>query len=300
MADYWKSIVSCLCTNLPVEPPLTLGSKPKYWCKHCKTFVRDTPLEKNNHEATLRHQGNLKRFLRDLHRDNETAEREKQRAKDEVARLNGAQTTSVSSHAPTPKPAAPSASALRNAAPEERRRQMTQLAEMGVAVPEDYRRENAMAGDWEMTWKSREAQAEAMKVEDDKAAINLGVRKRKVEGEELEVQREGERKRRNWGSDMKTLPGDDQDLDALLGATTTIKPREVKKEDAQVKSEELPTKSEDPPAKLEERPMKREDGLDSEVDGSEASHALTTTVQAEAGVPDVGSMFKKRKAKLKK
>ena len=31
---------------------LLIVVKPKYWCKHCKTYVRDTKLEKANHEAT--------------------------------------------------------------------------------------------------------------------------------------------------------------------------------------------------------------------------------------------------------
>ena len=298
MADYWKSIVSSLPNRASEEPELIIKCKPKYWCKHCKTFVRDTPLEKNNHEATLRHQGNLKRFLRDLHRDNETTEREKQRAKDEVARLNGAKTTSVSSYAPKPSSAAPSASTLRNGTPEERKRQMAQLAEMGVAVPEDYRRENAMAGDWEVIWKPREAQAEAVKTEDDKAAASIGVRKRKVEGEELEAQQEGERKRRNWGSDMKTLPGDDQDLDALLVAPTSVRPRGIKKEDTVVKSEEVPVKGEKSPSQAEAIPIKKEEGTDPVLNASDAS-PVPSDVKTEAEVPDVGSMFKKRKAKIK-
>ena len=49
MSEYWKST-------------------PKYWCKHCGIYVRDTKLERTNHEATGKHQGALKRFLRDLHR----------------------------------------------------------------------------------------------------------------------------------------------------------------------------------------------------------------------------------------
>ena len=57
MSEYWKST-------------------PKYWCKHCSVYVRDTKLERTNHEATGRHQGAIKRSLRDLHRNAEQQERE--------------------------------------------------------------------------------------------------------------------------------------------------------------------------------------------------------------------------------
>ncbi|MBE7181524.1 MAG: hypothetical protein INR71_10015, partial [Terriglobus roseus] len=68
----------------PVSAP-----QPKYWCKFCKTYVRDTKFERQQHDATGRHQSNIQRSLRTLHRDAERGERDKQRARDEVARLNG-------------------------------------------------------------------------------------------------------------------------------------------------------------------------------------------------------------------
>ena len=70
MSEYWKST-------------------PKYWCKHCSTFVRDTKLERANHDATAKHQNAVNRALRDLHRNHEREERDKERAKREVDRLNG-------------------------------------------------------------------------------------------------------------------------------------------------------------------------------------------------------------------
>jgi hypothetical protein len=67
---------------------LTAG-QPKYWCKFCVTFVKDTKFERQQHEATGRHQGNIQRSLRGLHREQETEQRNKARAQAEVARLNG-------------------------------------------------------------------------------------------------------------------------------------------------------------------------------------------------------------------
>ncbi len=86
MSEYWKSTVS---TSLFHVKFVLILRQPKYWCKHCKTYVRDTKLERTNHDATPKHQGNLKRFLKDLHRGHEKDEKDKERAKAEVARLNG-------------------------------------------------------------------------------------------------------------------------------------------------------------------------------------------------------------------
>ncbi|KAL8968013.1 MAG: hypothetical protein Q9183_002664 [Haloplaca sp. 2 TL-2023] len=207
-------------------------SQPKYWCKHCKTFVRDTKLEKTNHEATAKHQGNIKRFLRDLHRDHEREEREKDKAKNEVERLNGvvsgtgaaAKTGPWNNHNRT---AISSASGPREATPAERRAQMMKLAEMGVAVPEDFRRETAMAGDWQ-TLSERPVWSRAKKEEDHDdfkgfkpdSTLNVGIRKRKIEGEEEAEEIGPTVIRKGWGSTVKRYPGcnadSKDDLDVLL------------------------------------------------------------------------------------
>ena len=206
--------------------------KPKYWCKHCKTFVRDTKLEKTNHEATPKHQGNLKRFLRDLHKGHEREEREKQRAKDEVDRLNGVISGSGSRAPPWErKSAIPATSASRQATPADRKKQLAQLAELGVAVPEDFRKEMAMVGDWQTTserliYDTVKKEEESRDVKSE--GLNIGVRKRKFEGQE-EEEEAGERVvRRGWGSTVRAYPGqdDDQDLDALLMTTKVLKREE--------------------------------------------------------------------------
>ncbi|KAL8729296.1 MAG: hypothetical protein Q9166_004793 [cf. Caloplaca sp. 2 TL-2023] len=217
MSEYWKST-------------------PKYWCKHCKTFVRDTKLEKTNHEATPKHQGNIKRFLRDLHRGHEREEREKDKAKNEVERLNGV----VSRTSSATKTGAPwsrqTASSLgsggREATPAERKAQLAKLAEMGIAVPEDFRREMAMAGDWQTIAErpivDRVKKEEGLEdFKDFKAdpTLNVGIRKRKFEGQGEEDEAGAPLVRKGWGSTVRQYPvshGDGQDdLDSLLKNTVT-------------------------------------------------------------------------------
>ncbi|KAI4201986.1 MAG: hypothetical protein LQ350_002891 [Teloschistes chrysophthalmus] len=226
---------------------------PKYWCKHCKTFVRDTKLEKTNHEASPKHQGNIKRFLRDLHRGHEREERDMDRAKSEVERLNGVvagtPTAGTLGGAPWTKQqtAIPSAPSTAKAPPAERKAQMAKLAEMGVAVPEDFRREMAMAGDWQ-TLAERPVWSESVKkeeglLEDFKdfkpdPTLNIGVRKRKHGGEGEEEEEEEEEattgsvaRRKGWGSVVRRYPGSaaddkDDDLDALLTHNEAIPPKQ--------------------------------------------------------------------------
>ncbi|WYZ41177.1 hypothetical protein EsH8_V_000072 [Colletotrichum jinshuiense] len=224
MSEYWKST-------------------PKYWCKHCSIFVRDTKLERQNHEATGKHQGALKRFLRDLHRGHEQEERDKERAKREVERLKG-----VTSGAPysgggsysKPGSSAPSSS---TSAESQRKQQMEQLAEMGVSIPTEFRGDMAMAGEWTVTTtKVIDEDAQREKPADAKA---IGVRKREQteeEREEEEAVRGLFKRPKKWGS-TKRMPEDDKELDALLSSNTLLRPI-IKEEDAPaepaVKTEESP------------------------------------------------------------
>src|ERR1700712_2474938 len=70
MSEYWKST-------------------PSYWCKFCAIYVRDSGLERKNHEASAKHQNSIQRNLRELQKGKQREDRDKQRAVDEVARLNG-------------------------------------------------------------------------------------------------------------------------------------------------------------------------------------------------------------------
>ncbi|KAM0426317.1 hypothetical protein ACHAPT_008357 [Fusarium lateritium] len=217
MSEYWKST-------------------PKYWCKHCACYVRDTKLERQNHESTAKHQGALKRFLRDLHRGHEREEREKERARQEVARLNGVVAGSSSSSAAGPSRPAPRAP---QSAPSEAslKKQREQLAELGVEVPSDFRPEMAMPGQWTVT-NTRVIETKTEEDEEKVESKANGVRKREAtedEKEEEEAVRGLFKKPRRWGRDSKAmLQEEDKELDALLSGST-FTPRttedEVKKEE---------------------------------------------------------------------
>ena len=227
MSEYWKST-------------------PKYWCKHCGLYVRDTKLERANHEATGKHQGALKRFLRDLHRGHEQEQREKERARREVDRLNGivpsaSASTSASSNAAGPSSAPPPVSR------DQRQRQWEQLVELGVDVPTELRGEMAMAGEWTVT-NTRVIEEDGGNGEGENAekkknvdAVATGVQKRPLSGreggdgdEDAAAEEEAAvkglfKKPRKWGRDTRHAPGGDEDdaeLDALLSGTLVVPKRE--------------------------------------------------------------------------
>jgi hypothetical protein len=287
-----------------------IKSKPKFWCKHCKVFVRDTKLEKTNHEATPRHQGNLKRFLRDLHRGHEKDEKDKERAKSEVARLNGLVTgggaaSSSSSRfrrGPTPSAPKPQASAA------QRKQQLAQLAELGVSIPDDFRPDMALAGEWQVTSQRVLEPDGETKVE----AKAMGVKRER--GEEDEDPEAAEIKKRRWGSKFRTHPAeeDDTDLDALLnqvisnGHPPTVKvemksegsnPAEVKRE-GDIKSTPVNAtlaENETDVPHVSER-VKEEPQEMSKIPG-EIPYSDGVAKQEETEQIATGIVFKKRKAK---
>ncbi|KAK5168422.1 uncharacterized protein LTR77_006992 [Saxophila tyrrhenica] len=245
MAEYWKST-------------------PNYWCKFCSQYVRDTPFERKNHETSGKHQNNIQRSLRNLHKDKEREARDQQRAKDEVARLNGlVGGKKASSVSPGPqikglKDVTPSASAGRQLSESERAAQRKahaeQLLALGVQLPEELKREVQGVGGWQtvsqtvvedevkpersladiMKWE-QDAEAESklgIKVEEGQSR---GVRKRKMEDEEdVRDEEAAPKERKLWGSSMRRYPGaeveeegDGEDLDALLSGVKRKKQDET-------------------------------------------------------------------------
>ena len=111
--------------------------------------MRDTAIERKNHEASAKHQNNIQRSLRELHKGKEREEREKQRAKDEVNRLNGL----VSGQKPTAaQPGSPSQNVGKTGKPapapqppqstaQQRKAHAEQLAALGVELPEELKKE---------------------------------------------------------------------------------------------------------------------------------------------------------------
>ncbi|KAJ5496127.1 hypothetical protein N7539_001243 [Penicillium diatomitis] len=293
MAEYWKSA-------------------PRFWCKQCKIFIRDTPFEKTQHEASPKHQGSLKRFLRDIHRNNEQQQRESQRAKSEVERLRQAVSSEPSkddpnaSAAPWKKRAAPvSDAASRPVSLEERKKQMEQLAEMGVAIPDEYRGEMALAGEWQTMSETKVDEAET-------GVKSIGVRKRKLQGKDDEDSEEeftNESARlvsRGWGSRMRSYPGTqnegDGDLDALLASTQDLKKTKVSNTDA-----DSDGVKKDQPEATTSQATKEETARDSKLNETDNPSTVKTEASEdpspnldEPKTPEeaAGPIFKKRKAKI--
>ncbi|KAK8044598.1 hypothetical protein PG993_004622 [Apiospora rasikravindrae] len=284
MSEYWKST-------------------PKYWCKHCSVYVRDTKLERQNHESTGKHQGAVKRFLRDLHRGHENEEKEKDRAKREIDRLNGVVGTSSGSSSSATKSAPQSSGPATTA---QRQKQWEQLADMGIDVPTELRGDMAMAGEWTVTNTKviddtpKTDENGNVKVE----AVATGVRKRvKREGEDEEEEAlQGLfKKPRKWGRDTKRAEEDDADLDALLsGSLKQAEP--VKQEKPEINSE-IPVKKEEEEevkSSIKEESPENDHGISAPAKTGEDS-ANTAPVKAEessaAGVEVPAVVFKKRKPK---
>ncbi|KAL8995674.1 MAG: hypothetical protein Q9169_004644 [Polycauliona sp. 2 TL-2023] len=297
MSEYWKST-------------------PKYWCKHCKTFVRDTKIEKTNHEATAKHQGNIKRFLRDLHRGHEREEREKDKAKNEVERLNGVISgTSTTTKGGSPwdrQTAASSSLGARDATPAERKAQLTRLAEMGIAVPEDFRREMAMAGDWQTVSQRRiedrvknEEGLEDFKDFKPDLSLNVGVRKRKFDGQEEEEEAGATVVRKGWGSTTLRYPGSDrgiqEDLDTLLSkaaaTSTQLSQGNPAAPSPQTEGEPTPGQG-DSSSIVPEHGIKQEeyDSLDLQRP-PEHTASPGMALKEEADIEEPAVMFKKRRSK---
>ncbi|CAK7211019.1 hypothetical protein SEUCBS140593_001026 [Sporothrix eucalyptigena] len=240
MADYWKST-------------------PKYWCKHCQVYVPDTKLQRANHEATGKHQSAVRRALRNLHRDHERQEREKDEAKREVARLNalvdGKSAAGSSSSSAPPRSRPPPQTAP--TAPSAPREQLEQLAELGVSIPDAFRPDLAMAGDWTVTeTRVVEVQEGDEDAKKGTATRSFGVRKRprgdNDDDDDVEQQKGGHsefekidldsavqglfKRPRQWGRDSRTggsgLDDAGGDLDSLL-SSAVAKPKEAKKEEAE-------------------------------------------------------------------
>ncbi|KAI5780433.1 hypothetical protein EDC01DRAFT_668083 [Geopyxis carbonaria] len=237
-------------------------STPKYWCKHCSTFVVDTPLSKKNHDATGKHQGALKRFLRDLHRSNERSQHATENAKREVARLNAlvsgtGSSSSTSSTAPAPSVGKPEAkagerwgAATRPLTAAEQKAQLAELAALGVAMPEAFRGDLALPGEWTtVAVEQVKHKSEKEKVREELAEL---VQKEKEEGERKRRWEEmdaDEKALKGFRIETRTYPAEARggDDDGVVPPKMKFEfkkkvkreePEEEKKEEALVKTED--------------------------------------------------------------
>lgn len=277
-------------------------------------FVVDTPVSKKNHDASPKHQGNLKRFLRDLHRANEREQTAAESAKREVARLNAlvgpSSPSSSSSAGPYKQTPAP---APRAAHEDERKRQLKELEALGVALPDEARRELAMVGDWEETGRAKGAGAGARKMtEKEMVQVELAKQqKRKFEEEEKErkwnTMDEDERAMRGFSIQTKVYPGQGEAAAGQFDPGMLFKgkkdkekvPEVVKKED----DEQVKVEEEDAPAREDDdvgaTPVKKEqdDTVGINVKPEEGVEVEVKKEDSEAAAVGDGVIFKKRKVK---
>ncbi|KAF2266829.1 hypothetical protein CC78DRAFT_491218 [Lojkania enalia] len=294
MAEYWKST-------------------PKYWCKFCSIYVKDTKFERTQHEATGRHQGNIQRSLRGLHKQREIEQRRTQAAKDEVTRLNalvpGSSDASSSTAAKSDdarvgaKPTF-TKQAKKQATMEDRKKQWNQLAAMGIAVPELMRGEMAMAGDWHVVSEK------VIGEDEENKPLNVGVHKRKLDEADEEAQAAGEiiTKKKGWGNTYKSFPGkmsgDEDNMEALfkqvknkpklnedsnVGAGPEIKAEsDGKEEDAKPGILDIPTEEE-----AMRKAFTKVDNISMMASSAETGVPAKAEAEDELVVPKVA--FKKRK-----
>jgi hypothetical protein len=171
---------------------------------------------------------------------------------------------------------------------------------MGIAIPEEYRGEMAMAGDWR-TVSERVLGANDEDYGDQKPGnvLSVGVRKRKFEGQEEEEEAGETVVRRGWGTTTRSYPGskdEDDELDALLSGTKVANP--VVKDDpeaAGAEAEELLVRKGSPvEEKKDDLPDIKSEALEQGIEPAPGADPL----QENDSTPVV--FFKKRKSKAAK
>lgn len=279
MSEYWKST-------------------PKYWCKHCNTYVKDTPFERKQHENTGKHQGSLQRFLNGIQKDHDRGERERDKTKAEVERLKRVVGNSVSTVTRHPAPTslvsrASSSSSTLSAA--DQKRQWAQLAEMGVAMPDSARAQLAVAGEWQtITRIAEESTPDPVDLK-----LSTGVHKRRRESLEDTGEATDRIRTHNWGTSKRIHPGEQtahDDIDALLAASVKrVSESAMPEADVtpETKVEQDCPSTIDASLKVEQqsREIKREPGPGQLPAGSDQNGAAESPAQQ---MP----VFKKRKHKI--
>lgn len=173
-----------------------------------------------------------------------------------------------------------------------------------------------MAGDWQTTSERIIYENDFLKKEETEdvkpGALNVGVRKRKFEGQEEEEEAGETVVRKGWGSTIRTYPGaggDEEDLNTLLKSTKRVL-REG--EGLQTLGSALSSHPEHADSHAEAKEgqpgldspaIKREESagsggvLDTILNQPAAAEAPRESFKQEENTPDFGVVFKKRKAK---
>ena len=150
---------------------------------------------------------NVQKLLRNVHKTHERQETEKRQVRNEVSRLTKIVSTgsSKSEIARSGSQATvPIQQLSLDRTVEERKKQIAKLVEMGVTVPEEFRADMALAGDWLEVSEKQSTQVKKPKLNPNTLPNTL---KRKQEDEEISGQspqcRDTEK---NWGSAIKRFP----------------------------------------------------------------------------------------------
>ena len=169
-----------------------------------------------------------------------------------------------------------------------------------------------MAGDWQTTSERPIYDSDFTKKEEAEdvkpAGLNLGIRKRRFEGQEEEEEAGETVVRRGWGSTIRAYPGpggDEDDLDVLLNITKRVvggaegsqSPASsgLERADSHVRAKETQ-------ADLDSSTIKKEEpsdfgGIPDTTRNKTAAANSQQCVKQEEHSPDSGVTFKKRKAK---
>lgn len=231
-----------------------------------------------------------------MHQEHEKEERENQHAKAEVNRLKGivSGTNAAKPNYPVPIPSkAWSSTAVPQPSTTDRKKQMAQLAEMGISVPDEYRAELALAGEWQTIGQAPVSHAEQSLTE----SLSTGVRKRKLEDEDETTEGQSEANR-GWGSTAKTYPAAaqmlDADLDILLAGGI------LPKNDAQLSGATTSDSSGDQntTACTLDKAVEDKERARTLIDALDAAEGKNSALLSTPTEPDV--VFKKRKPKIAK
>lgn len=227
-------------------------STPNYWCKFCKTYVRDTKSERAKHEATGKHKGSVERHIRSIQRDEDQKEREKSRLDNEVARLkrlaghkvDKLEAPSKAQSQPKEEPRRPTA---QRASVEERIRQAESAAALGIAIPEELRPHMSLAGSWQAVETKKaelpikeEVKTEGIKQEGEIKQENGGAlppRKRPADADE-EVVKPRKRGPQVYATDEDKAKAD-KEIDSLF-ASFGVKKEEPAEDEEKSRAETAP------------------------------------------------------------
>lgn len=175
---------------------------------------------------------------------------------------------------------------------------------MGVSIPDEFRADMAMAGEWQVTEERIVGPGDG---ENKLDALAMGIRKRAAPGDEDEEEMAMEAKKKRFGSAYRTYPNgeDNSDLDALLSKPLN----KLKSDPIAIKAEpEVKTEVSTEETKIKEEPSEEATTSISNIKTEPSdefklnpiaisAHTTGSDIKEEPGAATGGVVFKKRKAK---